>query len=78
MTIKKIILSVAKNKPLHIFLGLMTVYAGFSEVWETIADDFLSANIKAGHGVIFVGTLHLFRSFSEFVESADYLQEGVD
>ena len=78
MTTKKIILSVAKNKPLHIFLGLMTVYAGISEVWETISDDFLSANIRGGHGVMFVGILHLFRSLSEFVESADYLEEGID
>ena len=78
MTTKKIIFYVAKNKYLHIFLGLMTVYAGISEVWETIYDDFRSANIKAGHGVVFVGILHLLRSFSEFVESADYLEEGID
>jgi hypothetical protein len=78
MKTKEIILRVAKNKFLHIFLGLMTVYAGFSEVWETLADDFRSANIRGGHGVLFVGVLHLLRSFSEFVEAADYLKEGVD
>jgi len=78
MKIKKIILRVAKNKSLHIFLGAMTVYAGFSEIWETIADDFRSANIRGGHGVIFVGVLHLLHSFSEFVESADYFKEGID
>ncbi|MFT7299735.1 MAG: hypothetical protein ACI89Z_000187 [Porticoccus sp.] len=78
MTTKKIILNVAKNKHLHIFLGLMTVYAGISEVWETISDDFLSAHIRVGHGVVFVGILHLLRSFSEFVESADHLEEGID
>lgn len=78
MTTKGIIIRVAKNKPLHIFLGLMTVYAGFSEIWETISDDFLSANIRAAHGVIFVGVIHILNSFSEFVESADYLKEGVE
>ncbi|MFT6583881.1 MAG: hypothetical protein ACJAU6_004341, partial [Alphaproteobacteria bacterium] len=31
MKAKEIILWVAKNKFLHIFLGLITVYAGFSE-----------------------------------------------
>ena len=78
MTTKKIISVVAKNKHLHIFLGLMTVYAGISEVWETVSDDFLSANIRGGHGVVFVGILHLLRSLSEFVESSDYLEEGLD
>ncbi|MBT6529894.1 MAG: hypothetical protein HOK99_03165 [Betaproteobacteria bacterium] len=78
MQAKKIILWVAKNKFLHIFLGLITVYAGFAETWETLAKDFSSGNIRAGHGVIFIGMLHLLRSISEFVEAADYLKEGID
>ena len=78
MQAKKIILWVAKNKFLHIFLGLITVYAGFAETWETLAKDFSSGHIRAGHGVIFIGMLHLLRSISEFVEAADYLKEGID
>jgi hypothetical protein len=78
MKAKEIILKVAKNKFLHIFLGLVTVYAGFSETWGTLAEDFSSGNIRGGHGVIFVGVLHLLRSISEFVEAADYLEEGID
>ena len=78
MFIKEIIIKVAKNRLLHLFLGLMTVYAGASEAWETIVDDFSSAHIRASHGVIFLGAYHLLRSISEFVESADYLKEGIE
>ncbi len=78
MKLKKLILRVAKNRVLHIFLGLMTVYAGFSETWETLADDFTSKNFKGAHGVIFVGVLHLLRSLSEFIEAADYIKESLD
>jgi hypothetical protein len=78
MRAKEIILRVSKNKFLHIFLGLITVYAGISETWETLAEDFSSGNIRGGHGVIFIGVLHLLHSISEFVEAADYLKEGVD
>jgi hypothetical protein len=78
MKAKEIILWVAKNKFLHIFLGLITVYAGFSEIWETLAKDISSGHIRGGHGVIFVGVLHLLRSISEFIEAADYLEEGID
>ncbi|MDB0028196.1 hypothetical protein N9E54_02980 [Alphaproteobacteria bacterium] len=74
---KKILTKIAKNKLLHVFLGLMTVYAGVSETYETLADDLLSANIKAAHGVICVGLLHLLRSISEFIEAADYLNESI-
>ena len=35
------------------------------------------ANIKAAHGVICVGLLHLLRSISEFIETANYLNEGM-
>jgi hypothetical protein len=78
MKAKEIILWVAKNKFLHIFLGLITVYAGFSETWETLAKDISSGQIKGGHGVIFIGVLHLLRSTAEFIEAADYLEEGID
>ena len=78
MKAKEIILWVAKNKFLHIFLGLITVYAGFSETWETLAKDISSRQIKGGHGVIFIGVLHLLRSIAEFIEAADYLEEGID
>ena len=78
MKAKEIIPWVAKNKFLHIFLGLITVYAGFSETWETLAKDFSSGKIQGGHGVIFIGVLHLLRSIAEFVEAADDLEEGID
>ena len=78
MKAKEIILWVAKNKFLHIFLGLITVYAGFSETWETLAKDISSGQIKGGHGVILIGVLHLLRSIAEFIEAADYLEEGID
>jgi hypothetical protein len=77
MRAKKIILWIAKNKFLHIFLGLMTLYAGFSETWETIAEDISSGQIRAGHGVIFIAVLQLLRSISEFIEAADYLEDGI-
>ena len=78
MKAKEIVLWVAKNKFLHIFLGLITVYAGFSETWETLAKDISSGQIKGGHGVILIGVLHLLRSIAEFIEAADYLEEGID
>tara|TARA_E500000318_G_scaffold77626_3_gene72407 strand:+ start:9969 stop:10256 length:288 start_codon:yes stop_codon:yes gene_type:complete len=78
MEIKKFIISIATNKFLHLFLGLMTVYAGASEAWETIVDDFSSAHIRASHGVIFLGAYHLLRSLAEFVESADYFKESIE
>ena len=78
MKLKELILGIAKNRVLHIFLASMTVYAGFSETWETLADDFTSKNIKGAHGVIFVGVLHLLRSLSEFIEAADYIKESLD
>lgn len=78
MKIKEIIIKIATNKTLHLFLGLMTVYAGASEAWDTIVDDFSSMNVRASHGVVFLGVLHLLRSISEFIESADYFKEGME
>tara|TARA_B110000908_G_C10225465_1_gene437690 strand:- start:430 stop:666 length:237 start_codon:yes stop_codon:yes gene_type:complete len=75
---RTIILSVAKNKYLHVFLGVMTIYAGFSEVSGTLIEDFSSWSFNGLHGVMFAGALHLLRSLSEFIEAADYLKEGID
>ena len=56
----------------------MTIYAGFSEVSGTFDEDFSSWSFKGAHGVMFAGVLHLLRSLSEFVEAADYSNEGID
>ena len=78
MLLKEIIIKIAQNKILHLFLGLMTVYAGASEAWDTIVDDFSSMNIRSSHGVIFLGAYHMLRSISELIESTDYLKEGIE
>ncbi|MDG0995673.1 MAG: hypothetical protein P8O97_00805 [Gammaproteobacteria bacterium] len=78
MILRTIILSVAKNKYLHVFLGVMTIYAGFSEISGTLVEDFSSWNFKGAHGVMFIGVLHLLHSLSEFIEAADYLKESID
>jgi len=77
MKAKVLILWVAKNKILHIFLGLMTFYAGLSETWDTLAEDISSGHIRVGHGVISIAVLQLLRSISEFIEAADYLEDGI-
>ena len=78
MIIKKSIIFVARNKYLHLFLGAMTILAGFTEIWDTIREDFISGNIRGHHGVIFIGVIHFFRALAEFVEASDFLKEGIE
>jgi hypothetical protein len=78
MAIKQSIIFVAENKYLHLFLGSMTILAGFTEIWGTISEDFISGTIRGAHGVIIIGVLHFFRALAEFVEAADYLKESIE
>ena len=55
----------------------MTFYAGLSETWDTLAEDISSGHIRVGHGVISIAVLQLLRSISEFIEAADYLEDGI-
>jgi hypothetical protein len=74
---KSIIKFVAQNKFFHLFLGLVTVFTGLNEAWDTIYKDFSTANFHSAHGVVAIGVWHLCRSISELVEASDYLDEGV-
>lgn len=74
---KSIIRSVARNKYLHLFLGLVTVFAGLNEAWDTISEDFTTGNFHSAHGVVAIGIWHLCRSVSELIEASDYLKEGL-
>ena len=74
---KSIIRFVAQNKFFHLFLGLVTVFAGLNEAWDTIAQDFSTGNFHSAHGVVAIGVWHLCRSISELVEASDYLDKGV-
>jgi hypothetical protein len=74
---KSIIRFVAQNKFFHLFLGLVTVFAGLNEAWDTISQDFSTGNFHSAHGVVAIGVWHLCRSISELVEASDYLDKGV-
>ena len=56
----------------------MTILAGFTEIWKTISEDFISGNIRGAHGVIIIGVLHFSRALAEFVEASDYLKESIE
>jgi hypothetical protein len=47
---KSIIRFVAQNKFFHLFLGLVTVFAGLNEAWDTISQDFSTGNFHSAHG----------------------------
>ena len=74
---KSIIRSVARNKYFHLFLGLVTVFAGLNEAWDTISEDFTTGNFHSAHGVVAIGIWHLCRSVAELIEASDYLNEGL-
>ena len=74
---KLIIRFVARNICFHLFLGLVTVFAGLNEAWDTISEDFTTGNFHSAHGVVAIGIWHLCRSVSELIEASDYLNEGL-
>ena len=78
MIIKKSIIFVARNKYLHLFLGVMIMLAEFTEIWDTIHEDFISGNIRGHHGVIFIGVIHFSRALAEFVKASNFLKEGIE
>ena len=75
---RKILFWVATNKYLHLFLGVMIILGGVNEVWETIEEDLLAANLRGSHGAAMLGAIHCLRSLSEFVEAADAFKEGAE
>ena len=56
---KSIIRFVARNKYLHLCLGLVAICAGLNEAWDTISEDFVNGNIHSAHGVVAIGVWHL-------------------
>ena len=78
MRLKELIFFVARNKWLHLFLGMVVVFSGLNEVWDTLAEDLVSGNFHSAHGVVMVGLWHFLQSISEIIESADYLKEGLE
>ena len=74
---KSIIRFVARNKFLQLFLGIVTLFAGINEAWDTLTVDFTTGNFHSAHGVIAIGIWHMCRSFAEIVEASDYLKEGL-
>ena len=78
MRLKELILYVARNKWLHLFLGMVVVFSGLNEVWDTLSEDLVSGNFHSGHGIVMVGLWHFLQSISEIIESADYLKEGLE
>ena len=45
---------------------------------DTIADDFSAGTLRAGHGVVLIGVFHFLKALGEFVDSLDYIKEGLD
>tara|TARA_E500000331_G_scaffold181987_1_gene175380 strand:- start:379 stop:549 length:171 start_codon:yes stop_codon:yes gene_type:complete len=56
----------------------MIILGGVNEVWETIEEDLLAANLRGSHGAAMLGAIHCLRSLSEFVEAADAFKEGAE
>ena len=75
---KKIIFYIAGNKWSHLFLGIIVLVSGVIEVKDTFVDDFSTGTLRAGHGVVLIGVFHFLKALGEFVDSLDYIKEGLD
>jgi hypothetical protein len=76
--IKRIILFLARNPYIHIFIGAVVLIAGLIEVLENIEQDWDALTLGAHHGVSLMGLWSLLRGCCDAMESFDYLEQGID
>lgn len=78
---KKWLKKLVHNSYLDFAVGGILLVSGLWEAWETIPQDFASANLRASHGVIVLGLVTALKALTdmfaglEFMDEAEYIEK---
>ncbi len=66
-----------RNPWVGMFMGLLVMYAGLAEAWETLEADWADANAGASHGVALTGLVIAARQLVDGIEGMLQVHEAV-
>ena len=76
---RKLIHLLATHPWVHIFLSVLALYAGVSEIWEAFRDEERSAwSLGAHHGVALLGLVNFLQALGNLLGSADQVDKALD
>lgn len=63
------------NSPaLNIFVGLIFLGTGVTEIWDGFAAETVSSGVGAHHGAVLFGALHALKNLPDLFEGLEYVQ----
>ena len=74
---RKIIIGLASNVVLNLFIALVCLLSGISEIMH-VAEEAESARLHAGHGLLAIGLWNAFKAISEALESLEYFATAAE
>ena len=74
---RKIIIRLANNFVLNLFIALVCLLSGISEIMH-VAEEAESARFHAGHGLLAIGLWNAFKAISEALESLEYFATAAE
>ncbi len=68
MNFRELLINIAENNYLNLFVGIFLCYCGLNEAWGALHEDIRSLNFGAHHGIIVIGLINTFKSLSHIIK----------
>lgn len=75
---KTFLIKVANSHFTNLAIGIILVLSGLFEFGETLIDSFMEGDMHTGHGIIFLGCVHILKAIGEMLESLEHFKEGIE
>lgn len=68
----------AKNPYLQMFVAVVLIVSSAREGWGTVVEDASSGRLRASHGTLLLGIVHLMRTLPDVVEGVERAGEAAE
>lgn len=73
---KKLLRKMVHNPYLDIAVGLILVFSGMYEAWETFPDDFANSHVRTSHAVVILGFVTVLKALTDMFAGLEFMDEA--
>lgn len=75
MNVRAVIRKFVRNPYLDLVLGIVLIFSGLLEVWETLPSDFSDFRLGVHHGIFLLGLVTLLRSVADIFAGMEFFDK---